>query len=85
MLNVNDAKISMASSSCEFRKLFVIENFLARIVKNKQTVFQMRNEIKPRKLCETSVQITLYRAEFLLLMLIEVVNRFKFWAKSVSQ
>ena len=85
MFNVNDANISMTSSSCEFRKLFVIENFLARIVKNKQTVFLLRNELKSRKLCEKNVQVTLYRAELWLLMLIEVVNRFKFWVKSVSQ
>ena len=85
MFNVNDANISMTSSSCEFRKLFVIENFPARIVKNKQTVFQLQNELKSRKLREKNVQVTLYRAELWLLMLIEVVNRFKFWLKSVSQ
>ena len=78
MLNVNDANISMTCSSCEFRKFFVIENFLARIVKNKQTVFQLRNEIKSRKLCEKNVQVTLYRAELWLLVLIKVVNRYNF-------
>ena len=85
MLNVNDANISVTSSSCEFRKLFVVENFLARIVKNKQAVFQLLNEIKSRKLCEKNVQVTLYRAELWLFMLIEVVNRIKFCVKSVSQ
>ena len=52
MLNVNDANISMTSSSCKFRKLFVIENFLTGIVKKNQPVFQLRNEFKSRKLCE---------------------------------
>ena len=85
MLNVNDANILMTSSSCKFRKLFVIENFLTGIVKNYQTVFQLRNEFKSRKLCEKNVQVTLYRAKFWLLMLIEVLNGFEFWVKCVSQ
>ena len=71
MLNVNDANISMTSSSCKFRKLFVIENFFTGIVKNKQRIFQLRNEYKSRKLCEKNVQVMLYRAEFWLLMLIK--------------
>ena len=34
---------------------------------------------------EKKFQFTLYRAEFWLLMFIEVINGFNFWVKSLSQ
>ena len=75
----------MASGSCNIWKFFVIENFFTRIVKHKQTIFQLRNEFEFRKLSEKNVHFTPYCAEIWLLVLIEVVNRTKIWIESVSQ
>ena len=75
----------MVSGSCKFWKFFVIENFFSRIVKHKQTIFQLRNEFESRKISEQNVHSTLYCVELWLLVLIEVVNRTKVWIESVSQ
>ena len=84
MLNVNDANISMKYSSCEFRKLFVIENSLARNAKTSRKFTSCEMKSNPENFVN-KIQDAFYRAEFWLLMLIEVVNRFTIWVKGVSQ
>ena len=85
MFNVNDANISMTSSSSEFRKLFVIEISSQESSKTSRQFSICEMKSNPENFVKKNVQVTLYRAEPWLLMLIEVVNRFKFWVKSFSQ
>ena len=52
--------------------------------KTSRQVSSCEMKSNPENFVTKNVQVTLYRAEFGLLMLIEIVNRFKFWIKSVS-
>ena len=84
VFHINDINDHVSTGSSHLDKLFVIEYFLTRIVKYKQTIFSILHKLQVCEFFENNVWMQVNLWVYWLHFVVEKNNIFKLWIKVVS-